>query len=265
VTFGLTPHREDPHRVEVSSAVLAVLERAQAARDEVPALTPERAREVDARAIEDEVLYREAERLGLDRDDPIIRQRLIQKLLLLIEDLGGASRAPTESELRAYFEASASRYALPPRVHLVHVFASGRAGLPPAEGLALSGVPASGEAFPVPREVRASREELGRDFGPDFAAAVFALEPGRWSEPIASTHGWHRVRLVDREAGRAPSFEQVRAALALDYALDRRAKVIGDYLKRTVRDYRVDVDGRPLDSFSPTHRVAVRTVPSAED
>jgi peptidyl-prolyl cis-trans isomerase C len=66
------------------------------------------------------VLYREAMRLGLDRDDGLVREHLIQKMLLLAEDLGGASREPTRDEVRAYFDQT-------PRP-----LAEGRAGAPRA-------------------------------------------------------------------------------------------------------------------------------------
>jgi peptidyl-prolyl cis-trans isomerase C len=263
--FVLAPRRDDPRRVEVPGAAFAAFERAQAARDGVQTLTADRAREVDGRAIEDEVLYREALRLGLDRDDPIIRQRLIQKLLLLVEDMGGASRAPTDAELRAYFEKDPARFALAPRVRFVHVFAGRREALPAAEGLAASGVPAAGEAFPFPRDVRGSKDELVRTYGDGFAAAAFTLAPGAWSAPVASSFGWHRLRIDEREAGRIPSFDEARSAIGFDYALDARADAIGAYLSKTVRDYRIDVDGKPVTGFVPTRRIAVRTDPSAED
>jgi hypothetical protein len=38
--------------------------------------------------LDEERLYREALALGLDRDDPIVRRRLIQKLRFVHEDLG---------------------------------------------------------------------------------------------------------------------------------------------------------------------------------
>lgn len=264
--FALAPAREDTRKVELASASLASLEQAQAARDGVAALSAERAREVDAQAIEDEVLYREALRLGLDREDPIVRQRLVQKLLLLAEDMSGASRTPTDADLRGFFEADPARYRLPARVRLVHVFATRRESLPAVAALALDGVPAVGEPFPYPRDTRGSRDELARTYGDAFAAAAVARTPAQgWSEPIASTFGWHRVRIVEAEASRLPSFEEARAAVALDYALDRRASAVGGYLKKTVGEYRVSVDGKPLVGFTPTHRVAMRNDPSAED
>src|SRR5215510_5405668 len=51
--------------------------------------------------VDDEVLYREALRLGLDQDDEIIRRRLIQKLEFLQRDLT-VPPAPSDADLRAY-------------------------------------------------------------------------------------------------------------------------------------------------------------------
>jgi peptidyl-prolyl cis-trans isomerase C len=264
--FALAPTREDTRRVDLSSSALASVEQAQAARDGVTALTPERAHEVDARAIEDEVLYREALRLGLDKDDPIVRQRLIQKLLLLVEDMSGASRTPTEAELRAWFDADPARFKAPARVHFVHVFASKREALPTVAALPTEGIPAIGDPFPYPRDARGSREEIARTYGDGFAAATFARVPTTgWSDPIASSFGWHRVRVVDTEGARVPPFEEVRGSIALDYALDKRTSAVGAYLKKTTGDYTISIDRKPLVGFTPTHRVALRSDPSAED
>lgn len=263
--FALAPAREDTRRVELSSASLAALRAAQASRDAVSALPPDRAREVDARAIEDEVLYREALRLGLDKDDPIIRQRLVQKLLLLVEDMGGASRPPTDAELRAYLEADPARFGVPARVHFVHVFATSRDRLPAVGLLPAAGVPALGEPLPHPRDTLVTRDEAARTYGEGFATALFSAEPARWSAPVQSGFGWHRVRVDEVVAAHAPQLAEVRSTLLLDYALDKRADVVGAYLNKTVGDYRIFVDGRPLEGFTPTRRVAVRTDPSAED
>jgi len=264
--FALAPRREDTHRIDVPSVALASLQRAQAARDGVPSLSAAQTHEVDARAIEDEVLAREALRLGLDKDDPIIRQRLIQKLLLLVEDMGGASRAPTDDELRAYLAANAARFEQPARVHFVHVFATRREGLPAKDTLDVQGVPAAGEPFPYARDVHASRDELARNYGAVFAAAAFEPSLGAsWSEPVASTFGWHRVRIVDRQSAHPAAFDEVRSTITLDYALDKRAAVVGAYLKKTVGEYRIDIDGKPVVGFVPTQRIAVRSDPSAED
>ena len=59
--------------------------------------------------IRGEVMYREALAMGLDRDDPIIRQRLQQKLAFLTEDIASL-REPTEAELEAFLATTQERF-----------------------------------------------------------------------------------------------------------------------------------------------------------
>src|SRR3546814_4388104 len=62
------------------------------------------------RYVRDEVLYREALRLGLDRDDAVVRRRLAQKM-----DMLASARAETEQPsakvLLAWYDAHPERFA----------------------------------------------------------------------------------------------------------------------------------------------------------
>lgn len=253
-------------RVEIDPEALAAVHEAQAKKLGVSSLPEDGKREVDARAIEDEILYREALRLGLDRDDPIVKQRLVQKLLLLVEDLGGASREPTREELRAYFEATRERWKKPARYAIVHVFASSAERVPSTEVLAgATEPPAAGEAFPYPRATTSSRDEMARVFGTSFADGVAALRDGEVSGLLRSSFGWHRVRLVSRVDGGRASFDDVQKDVLLEYLLDRRERVVGAYMKSTLATYDVRVGSERLTGFIPTRRVAARVEGSAED
>ena len=64
--------------------------------------------------VDEEILAREAIRLGLDKDDMIVRRRLAQKMAFAGEDLAAAE--PTDAQLRAYYAANAARYATPARL-----------------------------------------------------------------------------------------------------------------------------------------------------
>jgi hypothetical protein len=71
--------------------------------------------------IREEVLYRTALTLGLDKDDTIIRRRLRQKMEFLFED---TVPPPQEAELRAYFEAHAEKFRTQPLISFRQVFVS---------------------------------------------------------------------------------------------------------------------------------------------
>ena len=59
--------------------------------------------------IEERVLMREAERLGLGEDDTIIRRRLAQKMRFIIEDIDTLRNLRSE-ELKAWYSQNISRF-----------------------------------------------------------------------------------------------------------------------------------------------------------
>ena len=62
-----------------------------------------------------------------------------------------------------------------------------------------------------------------------------------------------------------PELAEVRAQVRLDWTLDQRERVVGDWMKKTASQYDIRVGGKRLDHFQPTRRVAVRAEGSAED
>jgi hypothetical protein len=73
--------------------------------------------------IRQEVLFREALALGLDRDDMIVRQRLAQKMEFLTDDIV-ATAVPDEAALAQYFSENAARFAGAARVSFRQVYFS---------------------------------------------------------------------------------------------------------------------------------------------
>jgi len=253
--FALAPRPISSRDIALDSRSLAALQAAQVQRLGRAALDDDEAHEVQARTIQDEILYREALRLGLDRDDNVVRQRLIQKVLFLAEDLAGVPATPSEAELRSFFDATRGQWTRPARVRFVHVYAgpTGRDRLAELRDLAIAATsrtpgqpPDLGDAFPLPRAGTASHDQLAEEFGPGFADAVFGLAPGGWSAPIASRHGWHLVEVVERfEAGPA-SFDEVRGQLPLTYLVARKKQATAAFLRQAATRYRITIDGHPL-------------------
>ena len=81
-------------------------------------LTPNERRQLIDGFIEDEILYREAYKRGLDKDARMRRNLILKMRGLALGDIG----KPTDKELRRYFEANRAKYARPPTLSLAQVF-----------------------------------------------------------------------------------------------------------------------------------------------
>jgi hypothetical protein len=172
--------------------------------------------------IQEEVLYREALALGLDKDDTIVRRRMAQKMQFLAEDVA-AAREPTSGELRTWFEKNADEFALPARVSFRHLyFGSDRRGprahddavaaLAKLAGQSQDSKLAAALADPFMfQDYYGDRtsEQLAKEFGPHFAQALEKVAPGSWQGPIESGYGWHLVFVESLVPGRLPAFEEV--------------------------------------------------------
>ena len=186
-------------------------------------------------AVDEEILYREAQRLGLDRDDAIVRRRLAQKLTFILED-AGATGPPSEAEVEEYYARHAELYRRPGRTTFDHVFLSGDSRADPADDAAalLGELPAGGDSgddawqrlgdpFMLARDYAdRSHREIAGLFGRAFADAVAELPVGGWNGPVESTYGVHLVRVNGRTPPRTPALAEVRDRVAADLREDRR-------------------------------------------
>jgi peptidyl-prolyl cis-trans isomerase C len=185
-----------------------------------PPPTADQMRALIEQRVSEEILSREAVALGLDKDDEIIKRRLAQKMDFLAADIA-ALQDPGDAELRDWFAQNSGRFALPPRVSFRHLYFSfDRPGAHDAAAAALdkvagrpvdaSEVAALADAFMF-QDYYAERtpDQVAKEFGPEFAKAVFALKPGGWQGPIQSGYGWHLVFAKAIEPGRVPAFEEV--------------------------------------------------------
>lgn len=224
--------------------------------EELQALVEERVRE--------EVLYREALAMGLDRGDSMIRQRLAQKVKFLIEDVTLA-REPSASELEAYFAANGERYRVPPRLSFSQVFFRLEGREPAAKPKLVLAQLRSAPEFGDPailgdrsllesRYSRQTPQEIAAVFGEEFAAALLALDPRNWSDPITSGYGLHLVRIEERSDAHLPAFADVAEEVRADWMNDQRRQANVAFVERLLARYEVTVEpaGPSPDDIAPT-------------
>jgi peptidyl-prolyl cis-trans isomerase C len=198
---------------------------------------PEELRALVEDKVHEEVLYREALVLGIDKDDTIVKRRMAQKMQFLAEDVA-AAREPTREELGTWFEANRNQFAMPPRVGFRHLyFSPDRRGERARDDAAaaltkLAGQPEESnlaatlsDSFMFQEYYRDRTPEfLGKEFGPNFALAVAKLSPGSWQGPVESGFGWHLVFIDTLIPGHVPAFEEVEADVKTAWLAEQKAK-----------------------------------------
>jgi hypothetical protein len=215
-------------------------------REELEALLRDR--------VQEEVYYREAMALGLDRDDTIIRRRLRQKLEFLTDDVVGQVR-PTDAELQAYLTSHPDSFGGPRTFTFSHVYLNrDKHGENLARDTAAllarltragreADLSALGDTSLLDRTFTAvPSEEVAKQFGQAFATKLAGLSPGQWRGPVESGYGVHLVFVSERTEGRVPRLEDVREAVAREWANARRLAANETFYEQMLERYAVTIE-----------------------
>ena len=172
--------------------------------------------------VREEVLYREALAIGLDKDDTIVKRRMAQKMQFLSEDVAGAHE-PSTAELKTWFEKNNTKFGLPSRYSFRHLYFSPdkrgkNAQADAAKALAKISRQPEDSTLAISLADRfmfedyygdRAPEALAKEFGPQFVVALEKLRPGSWQGPIESGYGWHLVYVDTVIPGRIAAFEEI--------------------------------------------------------
>lgn len=247
----------DNHRITISRPDVELInERYLKQMGRVPT-TLELSSLVDAQ-IREEVLYREAIAMGLDKDDTIVRRRLAQKLEFLSQDML-VPEEPDEPTFVAYYNNNVERYRRPERLMFAHIYFSedeqgSRAQAEAvtvsealnAEGAVISEGMGLGDPSPVKlNDVFYTADQVTRLFGRSFAVDLFSLETssGSWRGPIQSGYGWHLVRISGREDSVLPELSEIKEHLLRDWQYETR-QAENDRLYEILKTrYVIEVEG----------------------
>jgi hypothetical protein len=187
--------------------------------------------------IKDEIYYREAMRLRLDIDDPVIRRRLRSKMEFLAS-AQAENTPPTEAELARYYAANNARYASDPVYGFDQLyFGDDEAAARRAVTLLNDGKTLTARAISLPAGMeKAGASEIGKLFGDDFTESLRALPVGRWSGPVQSGFGLHAVRIRAATASRVAPLTEISQRVTNDWRAETR-------LKREAAAYQALLDG----------------------
>ncbi len=218
-----------------------------------------------AEAAREEILYREALALGLDRDDYIIRSRLVQKLRYLAEGFASDAESLGEDDIEAFFDENRDHYVIDPFITFTHVFFNAeRRGWDEARALAEAKLPEL-NAGPVPFEESPAHGDrfpyfvnylerppqlVASHVGGAMSEALFQLpaDATLWRGPFESRFGTHLVLITDQQPRRMPDFDEIRGRVAADAQAALEREMADAAIDEIVARYRIVADPGLLDA-----------------
>lgn len=196
--------------------------------------------------LKNELLYREGITLGLDKGDPMIRERVIHKMRLLIMN-SIVIEQPNEDQLRQWFEKNREKYDKPKRFDfaMIKVDKQQGDGKPEAERLLLA-IENGDEPAGIGRKSRGfrnrSRESIADMFGDEFTDTLITYPLREWQVTL-SKQGWILARLDAVYEGEAAEFEKWRWKIEKDWQEYRQRKLANEALDELRNTYRVELQG----------------------
>jgi peptidyl-prolyl cis-trans isomerase C len=214
------------------------------------------------RFVREEALVREARRLGLDREDELIRRRLVQKMEFLAEGIVVSDSILGADEIEQIYRERVEEYREPAILSFAHVFvrassseatkdsdAHGRAEMLLAklnqESLSDNDAGGLGDRFLYNRRyVDRTLDEVRSHFGGTAANVLLTLsvDSAKWQGPVESDHGWHLILLTERTPSRLPDLAEIEKTLRRDLTRDRSQEALDVGLGSIIRTYQIELD-----------------------
>ena len=187
--------------------------------------------------VREEILYREALALGLDKNDSVIRRRLRQKLDLMSDDLAGIT-IPTDDQLQQFLETNSDKFRIEPQIAFRHVFLDiaqrGNSALDEAARLLAvlsdegseTNPETLGDSMMLPRTFQLTQvSEIAKLFGESFSIELNNITPGKWTGPVQSGYGLHLILVTEYVAGRLPRLDEIRETIEWEWTAAHRTEL----------------------------------------
>lgn len=194
--------------------------------------------------VKDEIFYKEAVALGLDKSDIAVKRRLRQIMEMMMDDM--ATVYPSEDQLKKYLSENSDKFRRDPTISFRHIYFStdNRELATEILGNLKDSLPVDENNFDglamIPNEL--SEEPLRgveRLFGKTFADEVFNLEAGSWQGPVESAYGYHLVFISKLEKGFVPDLSEIWDEVEREWSVERKMEVKERQYQRIKENYTV--------------------------
>ena len=206
--------------------------------------------------VQEEALYREAVKLGLDQNDFVIKRRIVQKMEFILDDFDETTIVIEKDSLEAYFQQHQQRYFQPEQYTFTHIFfkkGENENGLTQATDFmktkahqALSATESLpyGDRFLYHRNyAEKDANFLKSQFGNVFVEAITKFDKSdEWQGPIPSDYGWHWVKIINKSKENYSKLADIQSVVKADYLGYLKKQHKQQQIQKVVEEYDVLLD-----------------------
>lgn len=240
----ITPESKSDKLITVDQPTLTMLTSRFEKSWQRPPTTEELKGLVDDYVLE-EIYYRKALELGIDKDDPMIRRRLRQKMEFYEESLFDEIRA-TDQQLMAFINEQPERYQHDARFTFKQIYFKPKSRAELEKQIAqlqssLKQGTATGDSSMLADTFDSvTASEVDRTFGRGMADKLLDLPIGKWSEPVQSGLGTHLILISKVQPSSLPDLSEIRQQVHRDWLYSEQQKAKLAIRKRLLDEYEVE-------------------------
>ena len=208
---------------------------------------------------QNEVMYREALSMGLDKGDAMIRSRMVLKLRdVLFNNV--IIEPPPDAELATWFEENRKNYDRPDIIDFEQFVIDAFERSETEKIVAMANQDELPETYAdaIRRYEMRIDQNLYGVFDDSDARTLIEQPINTWTA-VKSDSGWHVARITQRLAGEQATFAKVRAAVVTDWQKQRREQELATALSEIVADYDISYEfSRDMlqQKLTPSERVS---------
>lgn len=200
--------------------------------------------------VRNEVYYREALILGLEKNDQVIQNRLRQKLELLMDNMASVN-VPSEQMLATFLQENADDFKRDYEVSFMQVYVNPENHPDPEQEARdllnrlhtgtnpedLGDRTLVGYEFPY-----YTQTDVGRQFGREFAQELALERPGDWTGPLYSGLGVHLVKILNFKEGVIPDLSEIRRIVEREWMALKKTQMKDAAYEKLLEGYDVIIE-----------------------
>lgn len=216
-----------------------------------------------------ELLYKEAFKKGLDKDQEYVKKledfKKITLVGLLLQKEIEEKAKVSDQDVKGYYEKNKDKFAPVTQIKASHILVKTE-----DEAKKIEERLKKGEDFAQiakKSSIDTASAKNGGDIGyfskgqmvPEFESEAMRLKTGEISEPVKTKYGYHIIKVTDKKFGQVVEFEKIKNVISQNLMAEKQKEVFDSYVDGLKKSYKVEINKEALSNLTPSQEQKAET------